>query len=110
MLPSFVLAVPGPWIAVHGDVGWVVQALTDLVNLQCDLYDTGVLNIAHLFLALHEPLKEPDPSYKGQETPTLWPRSVHMRVFDSSMLSVSFPSANRGRVQLPGTLPLKSWG
>ena len=71
----------GPWIAVHGAVlceaGWVVQPLTDLVNLQFDPYDTDrMLNIGRLFLALNESLKELDTFYKGlktQGTLTLWP-------------------------------------
>jgi hypothetical protein len=76
--------VPGPWIAVHGaaltDVGWVVQPLTDLVNLQFDPYDPDrMLNVARLFLALRESLKELDTFYKDierQEVSVLWP-SIH---------------------------------
>jgi len=79
--PSFVIAAPGPWIAVHGavlcDAGWVVQPLTDLINLQFDPYDTSrMLNIARLFLALGESLKELDTFYEEIEKRTasiLWP-------------------------------------
>ena len=73
--------MPGPWIAVHGAVlceaGWVVQPLTDLVNLQFDPYDTDrMLDVARLFLALRESLKELETFYKEletRETLTLWP-------------------------------------
>ena len=73
--------MPGPWIAVHGAVlceaGWVVQPLTDLVNLQFDPFDTDrMLDIARLFLALNTSLKELDAFYKGlgtQATLRLWP-------------------------------------
>jgi hypothetical protein len=76
-----VIAVPGPWIAVHCAVlceaGWIVQPLTDMVNLQFDPYDSGRMrNIALLFLALRESLKELDAFYaeiEKQPVSILWP-------------------------------------
>ena len=70
--PSFVITAPGPWIAVLGtvlcDAGWVVQPLTDLVNLQFDLYNTScMLDITCLFLALRESLKELHAFYQEIE-------------------------------------------
>lgn len=75
------IAAPGPWIAIHGavlcDEGWIVQPLTDMVNLQYDPYDSPrMLNIGRLFLALRESLKELDIFYKEIEnkaTSVLWP-------------------------------------
>ena len=59
------------------DAGWIIQPLTDLVNLQFDPYDDGRMhNIARLFLALRESLKELDTFYKqieNEEAPMLWP-------------------------------------
>jgi hypothetical protein len=55
--------------------GWVVQPLTDLVNLQFDPYDTSRM-LARLFFALRESLKKLDAFYKEiekQAVSILWP-------------------------------------
>jgi hypothetical protein len=58
-------------------MGWVVQPLTDMVNLQFDPYDPDrMLNVARLFLALRESLKELDTFYneiEHQKAAILWP-------------------------------------
>lgn len=71
------------------DAGWVVQPLTDLLNLQFDPHDPSrMLNVARLFLALRECLKELDTFYKEigsqQAALVLWPsiRTYHSVHFE----------------------------
>lgn len=79
--PSFVIAIAGPWIAIHGAIlcktGWTIQPLTDMINLQFDPYDPDrMLNIGRLFVALRSSLKELDAFYstlQRQPASILWP-------------------------------------
>jgi len=56
--------------AVLSDAGWVVQPLTDMINLQFDPHDPDrMLNIGRLFYVLSGSLAELDTFYKGLLTP-----------------------------------------
>ena len=111
--PSFVIAVPGPWIAVHGavltDAGWVFQPLTDLVNLQFDPCNhRRMLNIARLFLALRESLQELDIFYKTikhQKVSVLWPSIREYKGIQFKYLERLLPECLSKAVFKAQTLP-----
>ena len=78
--PSFVIAIAGPWIAVHGAVlngNWVVQPLTDMISLQWDEFDERRMQrLGRLFRGLKVSLEELTTFYQTLEIPTYRPGSV----------------------------------